>query len=154
MKPILTLLFLLGFTSIASAQYVEDCVTEFSDGYRTSAGAIVEPWEENTKVFANGDVRLTYVDTEDPANYSAHLMILSPPRDELGARQCKIVSMSKGLGFASLTFSDLTAGYDAKTGLVFKVPVTTHDNQTSIYTKNTLVVTVNQATGLVMATFE
>lgn len=154
MKAILTLLFLLGFSPIASAQHVEDCVTEFSNGERTSAGVIVEPWEENSKAFANGDVRLSYMDTEDPANYSAYLMVLSPPRDELGGRQCKIISMHEGLGFASLTFSDLIAGYDAKTGLVFKVPVTTHDNQTSIYTKHILVVTVNQATGLVTAAFE
>lgn len=34
MKPILTLTFLLGFASIASAQYVEDCVTEFGNGYQ------------------------------------------------------------------------------------------------------------------------
>lgn len=154
MKIILTVLIWLGLASFATAQMVSGCVTENGDTYQTSARAIMEPWEENTKTFANGNVRLAYLDTEEPANASAFLLILSPPYDELGSRQCKIVSMLDGLGFAGITFGGLTSGYDPAVGLIFDIPVTRYFADSSAYNVQILTVMVNQATGLVTAAFE
>lgn len=154
MKIILTVMLWLGFASLAGAQHVDDCITENGDSYQTSARAIVEPWEENTKVFANGDVRLAYLDTEEPANASAYLLILTPPYDALGSRQCKIVSMLDGLGFAGVAFGGLVAGYDPAIGLMFEIPVTRYFADSGAYGVQPLTVTVNQATGRVTAAFE
>ena len=154
MKALFVVLFWLGFFFFFTAQMVSGCVTENGDTYQTSARTIVEPWEENTKTFANGAVRLAYLDTEEPANASAFLLVLTPPHDELGSRHCKIISMLDGMGFAGITFGGLIAGYDPAIGLTFAIPVTRYLANSADYRIQTLTVTVNQATGLVTAAFE
>ena len=70
----------------AFAQEVAPC-----DDYRSSAHALAEPWEASTRVFANGEVRLAIADTIEPAAGAFHLIILSPPYDEVGGRHvCRI----------------------------------------------------------------
>jgi hypothetical protein len=154
MKALFSVMFWLGFAALATAQHVDDCVTENGDAYQTSVRAMVEPWEDNTRTFANGDVRLAYLDTEEPVNASAFLLILSPPYDVMGAPQCKIITMLGGLGFASVSFGDLTAGYDPAIGLTFEIPVALYNAGTDAYRVQPLSVTLNQATGLVTAAFE
>ncbi|CAN0606350.1 unnamed protein product, partial [Ectocarpus sp. 12 AP-2014] len=83
------------FVSPSLAQSVGDC------DWRASAQALVEPWDapENTRTFANGDVRLAIIDTIEPAAGAFHLIILSPPYDEVGGRQCQVVSTNSSVGF-------------------------------------------------------
>lgn len=133
---------LLALTSgLAAAQTVSDC------DWRARADAVVEPWEENTRTFANGAVRLSLLDTIEPAAVPFHILVLSPPYGELGERQCRIISLDQGTGFGGVSFSDLTASYDPAIGLRFEVPVVIYLPEDGFSNPSVLIFTVNQATG-------
>lgn len=139
---------LLALTCAAplQAQVVALC----NDG-RSGAHALVEPWEANTRLFANGAVRLAITDITEPAAGSFFLMILSPPLDELGLRQCRLVGADDGVGFAGLTLEDVTADYDPATGLRFVLAATRYVPDTGGFTDATLTVALNQSTGAIVA---
>ncbi len=130
----------------AQAQVVGDC----TDG-RSGAQAVAEPWEENTRLFANGAVRLAITDITEPAAGSFFLMILSPPHDELGLRQCALIGAQDGLGFAGLTLDGITADYDPALGLRFGIAARHYLPDTGDFGDATLTVTLNQSTGDVAA---
>ncbi|GGE44011.1 hypothetical protein GCM10011360_34070 [Primorskyibacter flagellatus] len=134
------LLSLLLLATPAVAQQVEDC------DWRASAGVIAEPWENNSRSFANGDVRLALLDAGEPAIGGYYILVLSPPRGELGDRQCRIVSY-KSYGFGRVTFKDLTADYDPAQGLRFRLPVRVVDEPTGAMLDRTLTFTLNQSSG-------
>lgn len=140
-KLALTVAILATSTSYAQAQSVENC------DWVSSAASIVEPWEQNTRTFANGNVRIAALDTIEPGAGASHLLVLSPPYDELGSRQCKIVSMSAGIGFSGLDFGSLDASYDPAIGLTFTVGVQVYLPDTGGFTPRTAQFTLNQATG-------
>jgi hypothetical protein len=98
----------------ALAQEVGTC-----DDFRTQASNLAEPWQDNTRLFANGAIRIALMDTLEPAAGAFHLMILSLPADELGLPQCRVVSATGTMGFAFLTLDDLIPGYDPANGLSF-----------------------------------
>ena len=137
----------LGLPLSAHAQVVSEC-----DGWRASAQAIAEPWEASTRSFANGEVRITLMDTVEPGAVPFLLLVLSPPRDELGVPQCRLIGWTEGFGFAGVDFAALQAGYDAKTGLNLTVPVTIYLPDQDFTNSALLTVTVNQSTGQVAAT--
>ncbi|MBK4216550.1 hypothetical protein JJJ17_11490 [Paracoccus caeni] len=89
---------------------------------RAYADFIAEPWDQNSRVFANGEVRVALMDFVEPAAAAYYLMILSPPYDEIGMRQCRLVGMAGDFGFGSLDFDALEAGYDPATGLTLTLP--------------------------------
>lgn len=130
----------------ASAQSVDGCFD-----HRSSVAAYAEPWDQNTRLFANGAVRLVLTDTLEPAAAAFHLVILSPPYNELGDRQCVVVSMGEGLGFAGLTLDGMTADYDPAVGLVFLLRAARYLPETGGFDDALLRVTLNQANGLVTA---
>lgn len=125
----------------ASAQAVVSCDNT------ASAFNLVEPWDQNSRTFANGEVRVALLDTVEPAAAAFHLLMISPPRDELGLRQCRTVSMSEGSGFAGLDFAALTASYDPATGLVLELPAKVFDATTAELSPRMLTVTLNQTSG-------
>ena len=135
-------------TTSATAQSVSLC------DWQASAQALVEPWDGNTRVFANGDVRLAAIDTVEPATSAAFLLVLSPPRSELGERQCRVVGFSDQLGFAAVYFDRLTADYDPATGLQFTVPVQIVTADGSFSNGGLLGLTLNQSTGAMTTTME
>ena len=126
--------------SLLAAQMVGDC------DWRASAANLAEPWEGNTRTFANGAVRIAVIDTVEPAAAAFHLMVLSPPYDELGLRQCRLVSAGGGHGFATLSLDGMEAGYDPATGLTFVLASGRYTAE-GLVLPTTLSVTVNQATG-------
>jgi hypothetical protein len=134
----------------AQAQSVGEC-----GGWQTDARNIAEPWEENTATFANGDVRVAVLDTIEPGAVPFHLMVLSPPYDELGARSCALVSLSaEGMGFPALTLRGLRADYDPAKGLVLTVEAAVWSEDMSETLPVQLRVGINQQTGVVTAGFE
>lgn len=145
-----TALAALAFASPALAQSVEEC------DWRASAQALVEPWDapQNTRTFANGNVRLAITDVIEPAAGAFHLIILSPPFDELGGRQCQIVSANGSIGFAGLTLDGMTSAYDPATGLTFTIDAGAYDPNTGGTLPRSLTVTLNQATGAITATLQ
>jgi hypothetical protein len=131
------------------AQEISTC-----DDWRSSAFALAEPWESTTRLFANGEVRLAMTDTIEPAAAAFHLIILSPPYDEVGGRQCAVVSTEGGMGFAGLNVAATKAKYDPTTGLAFTIPATRWLPETDSYVDAVLHVTLNQATGAITAVLD
>jgi hypothetical protein len=125
------------------AQEVGEC------DWRASAQVIAEPWEANTRSFANNEIRLTIMDVGEPVAGSYYLMIMSPPYGDAG-RQCVILSSNAdGVGFAGLSLEGAKAAYDATTGLSVTMPARRWLPETDTYADATLLVTVNQDTGAI-----
>ncbi len=120
--------------------------------WKASAQAIPEPWSENTRAYANDAIRIARLDTIEPAAAAEHLLVMTPKRTDMGERTCRIVSLSKDYGFAALDMSDVTAEYDASTGLELTLGVDEYDPETSRPVRKSLGVVINQATGGVTAT--
>ncbi|MEP0521227.1 MAG: hypothetical protein ABJO09_16690 [Hyphomicrobiales bacterium] len=94
---------------------------------------IVEPWEQNTRTFANGNIRIAHVDTGgEPVCCSSYLAILAPTGSEevLDSRQCALLTDGEQLsGFTWIDFPSITASYDPGQGLLLTVPVERYDFQ-------------------------
>jgi hypothetical protein len=145
MRPTTSILAaaLAALAGTASAQSVQPC------DWVARADAIVEPWEQNTRTFSNGRTRLALLDTIEPAAGAFHILILSPPEDELGGRQCRTLGMHEGVGFSGADFASLTASYDPSVGLIFEMDVGYFDG--SDFRPARLRFTLNQATGQIGA---
>lgn len=145
MKTLLALLLVVNATAaVAQAAYPCD--------WEARADAIVEPWEENSATFANGAVRVALLDVAEPAAAAFFLLILHPPHNELGLRQCTVVGLDEGLGYAAIFFDKLKAGYDPAQGLTFDVPAIIYLPEQSFQNSALLHITVNQAAGDVRVT--
>jgi hypothetical protein len=134
---------MMGFLPLAvTAQEIGEC------DWRAAAQAIAEPWEANTRTFANGDIRLTIMDVMEPAAGPVHLMILSPPFED-GGRQCRVMSLQDTMGFANLTLEGAKAAYDPAIGLSVTLRARRWLPDTDSYTDATLTVMINQTTGTI-----
>lgn len=128
----------------ASAAEITEC------DWRASAANLAEPWEDQTRSFANGNVRLALLDTIEPALAPFHILILSPPYDTLGDRQCRILSAVGTLGFSGLDLADLEVTYVPGKGLHFTLPAIRYDGE--IHTSLMVHFVLNQATGEITVT--
>ncbi len=131
----------------SAAQEVVDC------DWQARADGIVEPWEENTATFANGEVRLALLDTVEPAAGAFYVLVLSPPYDEFGLRQCKTLGVAGGVGFSGADFATLGADYDPAIGLIFAMEASYLEDGVD-FVSTTLIFTLNQATGAIEAFLE
>jgi hypothetical protein len=138
----------IGLSGGLQAQTVNDCE------WQSSAWNLVEPWEENSRTFSNGQTRLAMMDTIEPAAGAFHLLVISPPYGPLGDRQCKMVSWSQGTGFAGMSFERLNANYDPARGLLFDLPVQIYDPETSFSNSAIMHLVLNQATGDISISME
>ena len=136
----------LLLASPAVAQEVREC------DWQSDAQNLMEPWEENTRTFANGAIRVAAIDTVEPALGWAYLLILSPPYDELGLRQCRIVAFNDYMGFAGIDFSTLHAVYDQGEGLRLTLDVQWSPDGNTLETES-LSMIINQQTGAIGAGF-
>ncbi|WP_425074168.1 hypothetical protein [Sagittula sp. S175] len=130
-----------AFAQDGIAPTVTDCT-----GWQANAANIAEPWEENTRTFANGNVRLTLIDTVEPVGGWAWLMIQSPPYDELGLRQCRMIG-NWNSGFSRLDFNELFADYNPEDGLIFDIPAGIYVNGTEDDPVFPMRIILNQSTG-------
>lgn len=130
----------------AAAAEVRDC-----NGPEAGAFWIAEPWEANTRTFANGAVRIAVLDTVEPAAASFHLMVIAPPYDELGLPQCRVVSFAPGTGYGSMTLDGMTSGYDPARGLTLEIAISAYNPATGGFDPGALWLTINQATGEIAA---
>lgn len=128
------------------AQVVSTC------DWRASARAVVEPWEENSRTFANGAIRVALLEIIEPAAGASYLLILTRPYDEIGDRQCFVIGFGNGVGYADMSFSELASAYDPARGLILTIPVQIFLPEESFRNSAQLEITVNQATGIVAAT--
>ena len=137
------MLRLIACFAFASPLAAQDVTVQPCD-WQASAASLVEPWEDNTRTFSNGQTRLALLDTIEPAAGAFYLLILSPPYAELGERQCRVVGLN-GAGFSGLSFEQMQAGYDPAQGLEFLLPAQIFDGES--FADHMLRVTLNQNTG-------
>lgn len=94
---------------------------------------IVEPWDDHTRTFSNGNIRIANVDTQgEPACCSSYLAILAPTGSEvaLESRQCALLTDgAQASGFNWIDFPSISASYDPGLGLLLLVPVERYDFQ-------------------------
>jgi len=122
----------------AMAQVVMPC-----DG-RANAQYLYEPWEENSRTYGNGAIRVAELDTfGEPAGLSAHLLVLAPG-PELGPI-CGVISQHDGHGWADLDIAGIQASYDATRGLLLMVPARISDPRTNREGTDFFGVRINQA---------
>ena len=133
---------LMLLSGAAQAQQVE--VMPCGDADRVDT--IAEPWDRNTATYANSDVRVALLDMVEPAGGAWKLAVISPPRDELGLRQCRVIG-ADGIGFYGLDFASRRADYDRQRGLVLTFPATRYSDAAPEGEPYRLVVTLNQQTG-------
>ena len=146
MKALLTAcLTILAPASGATAQTIAEC------DWRASARNLVEPWEENSRTFANGAVRLALLDTVEPAAAAMHLLVISPPYGETGEAQCRVISFEQSLGFTALYLQQLTVSYDPSIGLSFALPGMIYLPENGFSNSMVLNFTLNQASGEITA---
>ena len=149
LRSILCALTLL-IAAPANAQAVLDC-----GGWQASARNIPEPWDRHTRTFANGEVRVTLLDTIEPAAGAFYLMIIAPPYDELGSRTCAIIAgEAGGMGLGGIFYDQLGASYDPGIGLTVRVPVSLFAPSTGGFDPAILAVVINQATGVIAPRYE
>ncbi|MEM9798483.1 MAG: hypothetical protein AAF919_18475 [Pseudomonadota bacterium] len=121
-----------------AAQDVGDC-----DAWPANARNVA--WADDlsatTRTFANGDVRVTLLDTGEPAAAAFHLMV-TYGRQQEGYQECRLISLSPGFGFPSLALDKAFASYDPSRGLTLEVPGLTAEGDALLIT-----FTVNRATG-------
>ena len=133
-----------GVVQAAAEPAISDC------GGPARVDAIVEPWSEATRTFANGKIRIIALDTAEPACCSFHLAIIAPdPENELGLRQC--VALNDGSEWTGFQFVDVKgtkSSYDPGRGLLLSVPVERYIDGTRS-SKFVVDVRINQATGAI-----
>lgn len=88
----------------------------------TRADTLAEPWEANIATYADGAIRVARLDFAEPAAAAVKLLVLSPPHDELGLRQCRVIGLGDGLGLGDIDFAARQASYDPQRGLTLSMP--------------------------------
>ncbi len=133
----------------ATAQSLADC-----DDWRSSVLGIAEPWEANTRTYADDTVRMTIMDVGEPVVGSYRLLILTPPTaDDPDGRQCKVLSLDHDLGFAGLSFDGVTDSTDP-TGLTVLIPAKRWIAETDTYVDAKLSVTLNATDGAIAVSLD
>jgi hypothetical protein len=149
MKKAIAICAILASPAGALAAEVNEC-----DDFRSSAHAIAEPWADNTRTFAKGDIRIAVMDTIEPAAGSYFLLVISPPYDEVGSNRCKLISASGSIGFSGMDLGGLVSGYDSRVGLALAIPVQRYNWETDMPEDVLLTVNINQKTGKVIAGYD
>lgn len=133
----------------AAAQDVVEC------DWQASAWNLAEPWEDNSRTFSNGAVRIAKLDVGEPAFGGFFLLVLSPPYGELGERQCRVLTFPETSGFAGIDFDRLEAAYDPSVGLMFTVPVRVFAMTDTVEPVGAMLkFSLNQATGAISPRLE
>ncbi|MFP7569760.1 hypothetical protein [Marivita sp. S2033] len=132
-----------GVATSATPQVVRSC-----DTFEANARNLMFPVEQNTRSFANGDIRLIALDTGgEPVCCSAHLMVLFPAPEDPGGL-CALISNDGSLGWAGILLEKATALYDPAIGLTVSVPVIEYIDGIQD-TRLSIAVNVNQQSGVV-----
>ena len=116
----------------------------------SSARNIPEPIDQHTRTYANGEIRVIVLDTVDPALGAFHLMVIAPPYDEMGNRNCAVISEAEYTGFAGMYFGQIGASYDPASGLTIRLPIERFAPNTGGTDPAILAITINQAVGSII----
>ncbi|WP_224816967.1 hypothetical protein [Hasllibacter sp. MH4015] len=136
-----TLALGLLFTTPATAFVAAPCGPEFTPL------TITEPWEENSRTFANGAIRIFEMFIDPNVASGAALGILHPNAPGSDSyRTCTAIYAGTEFRYFGQAFvAQATAVYDASAGLVITVPIAFADGSGT----RPVTFAVNQATGTV-----
>ncbi|WP_298496486.1 hypothetical protein [uncultured Maritimibacter sp.] len=124
-----------------AAATVSDCNGE------TDLRHIAEPWDTATRAFPEGNTRVVLLNMTEPAEVPFKLLVLSPPVDDAGLRQCKVISGGEGWGFAAMDFAAHDAAFDPAAGMLFSLPVTVWQSSDDTARPATFSFSLNAETG-------
>lgn len=111
---------------------------------------IAAPEDLNIRHYANGNVLVAVVDDgRADAAQALSVLVVSPPLDAHGQRQCRLISATQGAGYAALILDKAAAAYDPSIGLTISLPGVFMPSPNSLGDKIDLAVTINQATGMI-----
>jgi hypothetical protein len=131
--------------SAVGAQSLQSC------DWVASAANLVEPWEETSRTYGDGAVRIALLDTGgEPACCSSHLLILSPDPDY--GQACHVLSDQPGTGFRQVFLEESNSRYEAGRGLLVTIPVGRFDPDTGGVDRagiRPVSIRINQASGQV-----
>ena len=137
----------------ASAAQAEPVIAP-CDGANSPASlaTVIEPWDEYSRTYANGAIRVVHVDTSgEPVCCSSHIAVLFPTAEDGPAyRECVVVSDGPDYrGFLDVRLAEAAASYDAARGLLISVPVERYDGVRGADPARSgrVRIRVNQATG-------
>ena len=103
------------------AQQVQDCAAANAPTYPQLASAIAEPWEANTRRFADGQVRLAVMDSHQAGLAAYWLLVLfSPSEEEADQLSCALISNDE-FGFSGITLEGVEV-QESPLGPVISVP--------------------------------
>lgn len=105
-------------------------------------------WDDPTRTFANGAIRLILLDIEEPACCSVHVMVLHPNGDD-PFLSCSLISRSEGYGWLKASLEHATSAYAPGEGLRLSLPMIAYMGEGEA--PEILRLTINQATGQVRA---
>jgi len=137
------------FPTPVAAQSVHIC-----DDWQSQIWNLVEPWEENSRTFAKGAVRVALIDTIEPAAAAYFLAVMYPAPDaQMGERVCQLVGHAPLAGFSGLDFQALRSEYKPNEGLILRVPAM-HMTAEGDFSSRRLRVTINQSLPSITAVYE
>ncbi|MDO5657801.1 MAG: hypothetical protein Q4G36_05710 [Paracoccus sp. (in: a-proteobacteria)] len=136
---------------LAAAPAMADLAVLPCDPELVSARAIPEPWPDFSAAYAQGAVRLAVLDRIEPAAAAVYLLVLSPPHDEIGERQCRVVAPGEHFGFMDLDFAARRAEYDPAAGLRVTMPAARYEPEQPDGVWSELALTINQSSGEITA---
>ncbi|MEM8537100.1 MAG: hypothetical protein AAGF56_04475 [Pseudomonadota bacterium] len=143
MRYLVVLLLCVG--NALHAQTIIDCEERAALSEMYSAAG------EKLRTFANGDVEISIIDTGEQNLANVYLKVVSPPRDDLGLRQCRLIGAAQDKGFAGMNINSMESSYDPATGLQLSMIIRTYDPASETLPRRFLFFTVNQATGQITA---
>lgn len=100
----------------AAGEEVQPCA------WYAAAEYLAEPWQDHTRVFFDGAVRIALLDTVEPAAGAYRLLVLAPPYGPTGERSCSVIGVDGG-GFSGFDFAALSVARDGP-GVTLTAPVT------------------------------
>lgn len=152
MKFLIMVLMVAAFG--ARAQQVTPCIQDQKINDLSRMQIVAEPWGENTRVFAEGAVRLVVLNTGEPAFASYHLLVMFWGGNDFGMVEhfCQITSLSR-LGFYDVTLASMESRYDPSLGLVLTVPVSLYDAESDRAVVQPLDIAINRQRYSVQARF-
>lgn len=129
-----------------SAQSVQTC------DIATQVGKVALPEDLNIRHFANGAVTYAIVDDgRDDVATALSVIVISPPFNAQGERQCRQVRATADDGYAAMLLDQALAEYDPAIGLTVAIPSIYLASPETTGDSVIVSVTVNQATGSVIA---
>ena len=139
-------------TLLPTGAWAEARIAE-CEGWPLNVRNIVEPFDQSTRTFANGNIRILHIDTGgEPVCCSSHLVILAPnPAEEEQFRICKLLTDGDvGNGFLDVNIKGIKSSYSPSKGLLLSVPVLRYNFEDGVNNhKATIDVRINQATGAI-----